>query len=163
MRSQQQQYQEQSRGYGSQRSQGYDSEEEENFEVRSQIRFARDPSVRDTRSALNAAQGAEVSSLGIPNNLSTQGARLHNTERDHYGASNQNHFAEDRGRNFGNQNSSMFVPNMGNPLGSRSRAQEDEAVTLARHRAEREESFRARESSHGNQYRSQYPSGGGYY
>lgn len=156
-RSQQQQYQEQSGGYGSQRSQGYDSEEEEDFEgPRSQIRSARDPSPKDTRSALYATQNAEGSDSRIFHHLGTQGARLDNTERDSYGSSNQNRFIDTRGRDHGGLNRGTFV----SP--SSTSRQEEEARVLAR--AERDESYRTtRESGHGNRYRSQYSSGGGYY
>ncbi|PUU81677.1 hypothetical protein B9Z19DRAFT_1076699 [Tuber borchii] len=160
-RSQQQQYQEQSGGHGSQRSQGYDSEEEEDFEARSQIRLFKDQSVRDTRKASNSPIETEVSGSGILNHVSTQG-HLHNTESRLYGAFSQNHFADTTGQGHGNLTGSTFVPNVGNSLGSRSRAQEEGARTLAR-QVEREGSYRARESSHGNRYRSQYSSGGGYY
>jgi len=136
-------------GYGEtdtrQQSQGYNSEEEDVEGVKSSIKFTKDQSVRSTRNALNAAQSAEESGLRILNNLSTQGARLHNTEKNLDVASSQNRVAEDKARELKNLNRSMFVPNVGNPLRSKSRAEAEEAKIIARHQAEREERDRTRE------------------
>ncbi|PUU81678.1 hypothetical protein B9Z19DRAFT_1099613 [Tuber borchii] len=124
---------------------GYNSEEEDVEAVKSSIKFTKDQSVRSTRNALNAAQSAEESGLRILNNLSTQGARLHNTEKNLDVASSQNRVAEDKARELKNLNRSMFVPNVGNPLRSKSRAEAEEAKIIARHQAEREERDRTRE------------------
>lgn len=136
-------------GYGQtdtgQQAQGYNSEEEDVEAVKSSIKFTKDQSVRSTRNALNAAQSAEESGLRILNNLSTQGARLHNTEKNLDVASSQNRVAEDKARELKNLNRSMFVPNVGNPLRSKSRAEAEEAKIIARHQAEREERDRTRE------------------
>lgn len=136
-------------GYGQtdtrQQSQGYNSEEEDVEAVKGSIKFTKDQSVRSTRNALNAAQSAEESGLRILNNLGTQGARLHNTEKNLDVASSQNRVAEDKARELKNLNRSMFVPNVGNPLRSKSRAEAEEAKIIARHQAEREERDRTRE------------------
>jgi len=136
-------------GYGqigtTERPQGVDSEEEDVEDVKSSIRFTKDQSVRSTRNALNAAQSAEESGLRTLENLSTQGARLYNTEKNLDVASNQNRVAEGKARELKNLNRSLFVPNVGNPLRSKHRAQEEEAKIIARHQLEREEREKTRE------------------
>ena len=136
-------------GYGQtdtrQQSQGYNSEEEDVEAVKSSIKFTKDQSVRSTRNALNAAQSAEESGMRTLNNLSTQSARLYNTEKNIDVAASQNRVAEDKSRELKNLNRSMFVPNVGNPLRSKSRAEAEEAKIIARHQAEREERDKTRE------------------
>jgi len=107
---QQQQYQEQYGGYGSQASQGYGSEEES---VRSSILSPKKQTVGSTENALYAAQGAEVSGLGTLGYLSTQGERLHNTEKNLDIASSRNRIAEEKAQELKRLNGSMFVPSVG--------------------------------------------------
>ena len=138
---QQQQQQEQSGSYGEE----YNSEEEEIKSTKASINFVKNQSVRSTRNALDAALAAEASGLQTLSHLGTQGERLHNTEKNLNVASSQNRIAEERARELKSLNRSMFVPSVGNPLRSKSRAQEEEAKIIARHQMEREERDRTRE------------------
>jgi len=68
--------------------------------------------------------------LRILNNLSTQGARLHNTRKTLTSHRAKIVLQKTRHEKLKNLNRSMFVPNVGNPLRSKARAEAEEARSL---------------------------------
>lgn len=144
-----QQQQEQSGGYGqsgaSQRSEEYDSEEENIKEAKRSIQYLKGDTRDSTKRSVAAALAAQKAGMETLGRLSAQGGRLHNTEKNLDIARNQNYLAEEKARELKTLNRSMFVPNVGNPLRSKSRTREEEAKIIARHELEREEAGRTRE------------------
>ncbi|RPA94736.1 hypothetical protein L873DRAFT_1407359 [Choiromyces venosus 120613-1] len=149
---QQQQYQEQSGGYGQpgavQQSEEYDSEEAEVKATKTLIEEKKKKTLYTTERSIATAKDTIDTGMRILGHLGTQGESLANVRENLGKASRQGDRAAEQTRELESLNASMLRIHIKNPMRSASRAEEEEARILAYNQLEREERDRTREFSY---------------
>ncbi|GEQ66512.1 hypothetical protein JCM33374_g175 [Metschnikowia sp. JCM 33374] len=103
------------------------SEDEEVEAIKQDIRFTKQESVASTRNTLRMAQEAEASGTNTLGMLGSQSERLYNAEQNLLLADTQTKIADEKVRELGRLNRSIFVPATGNPFNKKSRLRQQES------------------------------------
>ncbi|KAM9925524.1 hypothetical protein OXX80_010887 [Metschnikowia pulcherrima] len=102
------------------------SEDEEVEIIKQDIRFTKQESVASTRNTLRMAQEAEASGTNTLGMLGSQSERLYNAEQNLLLADTQTKIADEKVRELGRLNRSIFIPATGNPFNKKSRLRQQE-------------------------------------
>lgn len=102
------------------------SEDEEVEVIKQDIRFTKQESVALTRNTLRMAQEAEASGTNTLGMLGSQSERLYNAEQNLLLADTQTKIANEKVKELGRLNRSIFIPATGNPFNKKSRLRQQE-------------------------------------